>query len=259
MGDTERKLASVILAAGKGTRMKSNLAKVLHPLCGKPMLHYSITLARAIGSERIVPVVGHQAEEIQRLFSDTDLTFAFQKEQLGTAHALLQATAALHNFEGDVLILCGDVPLLLPSTVETLVDHHRSHNASITVVTTFLADPGSYGRVIRGEGNSVVKIVEARDATEKEQEINEINTGIYCAERSFLFDALDKIGNENAQGEYYLTDIFEIAGRENRRTLAFVLNDPVEAMGINTVEELKQAKEIMKKRKKGTYKVDFIT
>ncbi|MBN2845611.1 MAG: NTP transferase domain-containing protein [Deltaproteobacteria bacterium] len=251
MGDTTRKLASVILAAGKGTRMKSDLAKVLHPLCGKPMLHYPIALARAIGSKRIVPVVGHQAEEIQRLFSDDDLTFALQREQLGTAHAVLQAKAALHDFVGDVVILCGDVPLLLPSTVESLVDHHRSHNAAITVVTTFLADPGSYGRVIRGEGDTVVKIVEARDATEKEKEINEINTGIYCAERKFLFESLDQIGNENSQGEYYLTDIFEIAGRENRNALPFVVDDSVEAMGINTVSELQQANEIMKKRGDG--------
>ncbi|MBW2638396.1 MAG: NTP transferase domain-containing protein [Deltaproteobacteria bacterium] len=251
MSDTERNLASVILAAGKGTRMKSDLAKVLHPLCGKPILHYSIALARAIGSKRIIPVVGHQAEEIQRLFNEADLTYALQKEQRGTAHAVLQAKAALHNFEGDVVILCGDVPLLQQSTVESLVEHHRSHNASITVITTFLTDPGSYGRVIRGEGDSVVKIVEARDATDKEKEIKEINTGIYCAERRFLFESLDQIGNENAQGEYYFTDIFEIAGRENRRTLPVVLDDPVEAMGINTVSELKQANEIMKKRRGG--------
>ncbi|MEA3470997.1 MAG: NTP transferase domain-containing protein [Thermodesulfobacteriota bacterium] len=249
MGNTERKLASVILAAGKGTRMKSDLAKVLHPLCGKPMLHYSIILARAIGSERIVPVVGHQAETIQSLFNEGDLTFALQKEQHGTAHAVLQAKAALHNFEGDVVILCGDVPLLLPSTVESLIEHHRSHNASLTVLTTFLTDPGSYGRVIRGEGDTVLKIVEARDATEREEEIKEINTGIYCAESRFLFESVDQIGNENAQGEYYFTDIFEIARRENRRALPFVLDDPIEAMGINTVSELKRANEIMKKRR----------
>lgn len=251
MGDTERKLASVILAAGKGTRMKSDQAKVLHPLCGKPMLHYSITLARDIGSERIVPVVGHQAEKIKRLFNEDDLIFALQKEQRGTAHAVLQAKAALYNFTGDVVILCGDVPLLLPSTVESLVEHHRSHNASLTVLTTFLTDPGSYGRVIRGEEDTVLKIVEARDATEEEKEIREINTGIYCAESRFLFEAVDQIGNENAQGEYYLTDIFEIAGRENRTALPFVLDDPVEAMGINTISELKRANEIMKKRTKG--------
>lgn len=252
MDNRERKLASVILAAGKGTRMKSDLAKVLHPLCGKPMIHYSIALARAIGSDRIVPVVGHQAEEIQRLFSNADLTFALQKEQLGTAHAVLQAKTALQDFEGDVIILCGDVPLLLQSTVESLVEHHRSHNAAITVITALLADPGSYGRVIRGEGNTVVKIVEAKDATEEEKDIKEINTGIYCADSHFLFESLDQIGKENAQGEYYLTDIFEIARRKNRRALPFVLNDPAEAMGINTVWELKQAKEIMKKRGEGT-------
>ncbi len=251
MDNTTRKLASVILAAGKGTRMKSDLAKVLHPLLGKPMLHYSITLARVIGSERIVPIVGHQAEEIQRLFNDADLTFVLQEEQLGTAHAVLQAREALLNFEGDVVILCGDVPLLLASTVERLIDHHRSHNASLTVLTTFLTDPGSYGRVVRGEGERVLKIVEARDATEQERKINEINTGIYCADRKFLFESLDQIGNENAQGEYYLTDIFEIAERERRKALPFVVDDPLEAMGINTVSELEQANEIMKKRGSG--------
>jgi len=251
MGNNGRKVATVILAAGKGTRMKSSIAKVLHPLCGKPMLHYSIALARAIGSERIVPVVGHQAERIQSLFNDVDLTFALQKEQLGTAHAVLQAKQALHDFEGDVVILCGDVPLLLPSTIEGLIDHHHSHEASITVVTTFLADPGSYGRVIRSEGDTVMKIVEARDATDKEKKIKEINTGIYCAERRFLFESLDHIGKENSQGEYYLTDIFEIGGRQHRKTLPFVLDDSVEAMGINTLSELKRAEEIMKKRTNG--------
>lgn len=251
MGKTERKLASVILAAGKGTRMKSDLAKVLHPLCGKPMLYYSIQLARDIGSEIIIPVVGHQAKEIKRLFNDADLTFALQREQLGTAHALLQAKDILHNFEGDVVILCGDVPLLLPSTVEDLIAYHRLHDAAVTVVTTFLKDPGSYGRVIRGEGERVLKIVEAKDATDKEKEIKEINTGIYCAERRFLFEAVDQIGNENAQGEYYLTDIFEIAERENRTALPFVLYNSVEVMGINTEPELKKAEGIMKKREKG--------
>jgi UDP-N-acetylglucosamine diphosphorylase/glucosamine-1-phosphate N-acetyltransferase len=244
-------LASVILAAGKGTRMKSDLAKVLHPLCGKPMLHYSIALAREIGSEKIVSVVGHQAETIKKTFSDRDLIFALQKEQLGTAHAVMQARDALHDFEGTVVILCGDVPLLLPATVKALVAYHHSHNASLTVLTALLPNPESYGRVIKGEGNTVLKIVEARDATEKEKKIKEINTGIYCAESRFLFHALDRIGKDNAQGEFYLTDIFEIAERENRTALSFVIDDPVEAMGINTASELKKANHIMEKRGNG--------
>ncbi|TFG90186.1 MAG: bifunctional UDP-N-acetylglucosamine diphosphorylase/glucosamine-1-phosphate N-acetyltransferase GlmU, partial [Syntrophobacterales bacterium] len=244
----QRSLAAVILAAGKGTRMKSDLTKVLHPICGRPMVWYVAALARQVGAEKNVVVVGHQASMVMEAMAGEDLIYAVQKEQLGSAHAVLQAGRALRGFDGDVLILCGDVPLLLPATIEALLETHRSNKGAITVMTALLDDPGSYGRVVKNEAGEVLKIVEARDANEEEKAIKEINTGIYCAERSFLFDAVRKIGNVNTQGEYYFTDIFEIARRQQRRTGSFILRDPSEAMGINTIDDLKTAERIMKAR-----------
>jgi len=241
-------VAAVILAAGKGTRMKSDLVKVLHPICTRPMVWYVAALAREVGAEKVVAVVGHQAALVREAMAGEDLIYAVQEEQLGSAHAVLQAADALDGFEGDVLILCGDVPLLLPSTIETLLASHRAHRGVITVMTALLDDPGSYGRVVKNEAGEVLKIVEARDANEEEKAIREINTGIYCAQSDFLFDAVRKIGNTNAQGEYYFTDIFEIARREGRRTGSFIIPDPSEAMGINTGDDLHAAEEIMKTR-----------
>ena len=241
-------LATVILAAGKGTRMKSDLAKVLHPVCGEPMLWYVVELAQNLGSEKTVVVTGHQAAIIKDAMKGQDLIYVYQAKQLGTAHAVLQADYALRGFDGDVLILCGDVPLLLPSTIKGLLENHRANSAAITVMTAILDDPGSYGRVVKNEDGDVLKIVEARDAGAEEKMIKEINTGIYCAENAFLFEAVRKIDNKNAQGEYYFTDIFEIARRENRKTGSFIVDDPPEAMGINTPDDLKAAERIMRGR-----------
>lgn len=244
----QRRVAAVILAAGKGTRMKSDLVKVLHPICERPMVWYVAALAREVGAEKTVVVVGHQASQVMEALAGEGLTYAVQEEQLGSAHAVLQADEALRGFDGDVLILCGDVPLLLPGTVEALLARHRAHGGVITVMTALLDDPGSYGRVVKDEAGDVLKIVEARDASAEEQEIREINTGIYCARSDFLLEAVRKIGNANAQGEYYFTDIFEIARREGRRTGSFIIPDPSEAMGINTREDLKRAEGIMEAR-----------
>ncbi len=240
-------LATIILAAGKGTRMKSDLAKVLHPICGKPILWYVVALARNLGSEKTVIVTGHQADLVKEATKGEDLVFVCQKEQMGTAHAVLQAGDALRDFDGDVLILCGDVPLLLPSTIEGLLEKHRAGGA-ITVMTAILDDSGSYGRVVKNEEGDVLKIVEARDAGAEEKMIKEINTGIYCAENAFLFEAVRKIDNKNTQGEYYFTDIFEVARMENRKTGSFIIDDPSEAMGINTTDDLKAAEGIMRGR-----------
>ena len=248
---TERKkgrFSTIVLAAGKGTRMKSSLVKVLHPLCGRPMLTYPVAVAREAGSERIVVIVGHQAEPVKESITDKELIFVEQREQLGTGHAVLQARDSFLDFDGTILILCGDVPLLMPSTVRGLLDRHFSEDAEVTVLTTILADPFGYGRIVKGRGGDVLKIVEERDATLEEKKIREINTGIYCVESSFLFEAIADIGNKNVQGEYYLTDIIEIARKRGYAVESFVTNDPAEVMGINTPDDLERAGRIIEGR-----------
>jgi UDP-N-acetylglucosamine diphosphorylase/glucosamine-1-phosphate N-acetyltransferase len=242
-GDTrgERGFSAIILAAGKGKRMKSDLAKVLHPLCGLPMLAYPVAAARAAGAEKIVVVIGHQAGRIREEFQDQGLIFVEQKEQLGTGHAVLQAAEAFRDHDGTIIILCGDVPLIRPETVMSLYDRHRSEGATVTVLTTIPEDPAGYGRVVKADGGGVVKIVEEKDAAPEEKWIREINTGIYCVESRFLFSAVASLGNRNAQREYYLTDIVEIACNNGLRARASLAPDPVEVMGINTAEELERA------------------
>lgn len=233
--------STIILAAGKGKRMKSDLAKVLHPLCGVPMLTYPVATARAAGAEKIVVVIGHQAGQIREKFRDQGLIFTEQREQLGTGHAVLQAAEAFQEYDGTIVILCGDVPLIRPETVRSLIDRHRTEGAAVTVLTTIPEDPAGYGRVVKADSGSVVKIVEEKDATTEEKKIREINTGIYCVESRFLFPAVAGLGNRNAQREYYLTDIVEIACHNGLRANSSVAPDPVEVMGINTPGELEMA------------------
>jgi UDP-N-acetylglucosamine diphosphorylase/glucosamine-1-phosphate N-acetyltransferase len=244
-----QKLATLILAAGQGTRMKSSLAKVLHPLHGKPMLSYPVDLAKKVGSGEIAVIVGHQADLIEETMDSEDLVFILQREQLGTGHAVLQAREHFKSFEGTVLILCGDVPLLRTSTVRELIEHHHAANAAVTVMTTLLEDPASYGRIVKGAGDSILRIVEARDASDEIKKIQEINTGIYCVEAPFLFEAVAEIGNRNAQGEFYLTDIIAIAVDKGEKTQAYIAVNSLEVMGINTKEELEKAEGLLEKEK----------
>jgi len=239
-------LATIILAAGKGTRMKSDLAKVLHPIDGRPMLSFPVAVARKVGSREVVVIVGHQAELIEEMMKDEELVFITQKEQLGTGHAVLQARDHFRRFEGTVLILCGDVPLLRSRTVGDLIVFHRAEKAAVTVMTTVLEDPAGYGRVVKDEGGAITRIVEARDATEEEKEIKEINTGIYCAEAPFLFEAVGEIDNHNAQGEFYLTDIVAVALRKGKKACSFIAADHREVMGINTQGELEEAEKVLR-------------
>ncbi|MFO7568648.1 MAG: NTP transferase domain-containing protein [Smithellaceae bacterium] len=244
----DRKLRSLILAAGKGTRMKSDLAKVLHPLLGRPLISYVVGAARAVGSEKLIVIVGHQADAVCEAVAGDDLMYVDQKDLLGTGHAVLQAAGAFDGFAGTVLILCGDVPLLSEMTIQALLQRHRESLAEVTVMTIVLDDPGSYGRVIKDENGDVIKIVEARDATPEEKKVCEINTGIYCVESPYLFAAVAQIGNQNAQKEYYLTDIIDISRRGGRKVASFVASDPIEVMGINTPEELTRAARYLENR-----------
>ncbi|MDD5534017.1 MAG: NTP transferase domain-containing protein [Syntrophales bacterium] len=244
----EDSIATIILAAGKGTRMKSPLAKVLHPLLGKPMLMFTVERARVIGSSRIVVVIGHQADLIRDTVRDPSLTYVVQERQLGTGHAVLMTEPSLRDFRGTILILCGDVPLLRKYTLDKLMEEHSSSRADLTVLTVVLDNPSGYGRIVRGEGGIIRKIVEDKDSSADEKKIREINTGIYCARSGFLYEAVAQIRNENAQGEYYLTDIVGIAGRSGLRACASVAEDFREVLGINTVEELSAAEAILRDR-----------
>jgi len=231
----------VILAAGKGTRMKSEKAKVLHELNGKPLLHYSIEAAKKAGAEKIVAVIGHQAATVREVFADSGCIFVEQNPQLGTGHAVLQARDLLSDYDGLTVILCGDVPLLKPVTIKSLVDNHVAEKAVVSVLTTLPPPPHAYGRIVKDHKGNVLKIVEHKDATEDEKKIDEINTGIYCVNTKFLFHVLGKVTNDNQQKEYYLTDIVEIAVREGQKVKSFIASDDVEVMGINTLEELARA------------------
>ncbi len=254
MKTEDKTFATLILAAGKGTRMKSDLVKVLHPVAGRPMLDYVLNLAEQMGSSRIALIIGHQAELVESRYGSRGLTFVYQREQLGTGHAVLQAAEAFEDYRGTILILCGDVPLLQVSTVRDLMDRHRSSGAALTVLTTLLENPFGYGRVVKDAGGSVLGIVEHRDATEEQRKVREINTGIYCAENPFLFEAVREIGNDNAQKEYYFTDIFAIARRKGVRTASVIAPDPGEVMGINSPDDLARATQIVQDRLKENLK-----
>lgn len=238
---------ALILAAGKGTRMKSDMAKVLHVLEGNPLLYYSLEAARNSGAQKIIVIVGHQSDKVREIFPDSDLGFVEQIPQLGTGHAVMQAKEALCDYKGLTVILCGDVPLLKPETIRSLISHHQDAQASVTVLTTEPPGPHAYGRIVKNNQGDILKIVEHRDATEMERKILEINTGIYCVDTPFLFAALAQIKNDNQQKEYYLTDIVEIARREHRKVHAFLTADYIEVMGINTLEELRKAGEYLQK------------
>lgn len=229
--------------------MKSEKAKVLHEIGGRPMLSYVLDAASELGSQKTVVIVGHQADKVRDLFSESGVIFAEQKEQLGTGHAVMQAGKALSRFKGDVLILSGDVPLITKGTLEGLMDTHKKEKATVTVLTAEPENPYGYGRVIKDPRGNIRKIVEEKDATAKEKTVKEINTGIYCVDSAFLFEALKTIKPQNVQKEYYLTDIVGIAVKDRKRVSASKIRDFKEAMGINSRIELAEAECIIRLKK----------
>ena len=200
---------AVILAAGQGTRMKSKLYKVLHPVCGKPMVQHVVDQISKLNIEQIVTVTGHGADEVKAQLGNQS-EYVLQEEQLGTAHAVMQTKELLSGKQGTTLVICGDTPLIKAETMEALFQYHTEKEAKVTVLTAQASDPTGYGRIIRNESGFVEKIVEHKDASDEERMISEINTGTYCFDNQALFDALDLVKNDNIQGEYYLPDVLEI-------------------------------------------------
>jgi len=265
-----RGVGVVVMAAGKGTRMRSGRAKVLHHVAGRPMVLYAVDLALKVAGNRIAVVVGHQAEDVRRVIEEgiaeksgaESVAVVQQAEQLGTGHAVLQSRPVFGTHTGaapsEYLVLNGDTPLLRERTVRELLRVHRSKRAAVTLLTTNLDDPAGYGRVIRRESgkeqrgtaasSDVLKIVEDRDATPSEREVQEINVGTYVVSGDFLFQALDRLEPHNAQGEYYLTDIVGMAVDQRRRVVAVRLQDAEEGMGVNTRRQLAAAEQAIRQQ-----------
>ena len=237
----------IVLAAGKGTRMKSKLYKVLHQVCGKSMVEYVVEAAQAIKPDKIVTIVGNGAEEVKKVLADKS-EFVLQKKQLGTGDAVLTASDELAAEKGATLVITGDTPLFTSQTFQKLFNYHQSKGNAATVLTAQAPNPYGYGRIIRDDQDNVLRIVEQKDGTADELKINEINTGVFCFDNQLLFSALKKVDNQNAQGEYYLTDVLEILRNEGQRIGAYKMPDFSESLGVNDRYALAQATKIMQKR-----------
>lgn len=238
---------AVVLAAGQGTRMKSKLYKVLHPVCGKPMVEHVVDQISTLDVDKVVTIVGHGAEKVQEHLAGKS-EFVKQEEQLGTAHAVLQAKPELAGKDGVTLVVCGDTPLIEASTMEALLKYHHEKRAKATILTTVIENPTGYGRIIRDDLGIVEKIVEHKDATEKEQRISEINTGTYCFDNKALFEALENVSNDNVQGEYYLPDVIKILKDLDEVVAAYRMESFEESLGVNDRIALAEASKLMQRR-----------
>jgi len=250
-----RPFSTLILAAGQGKRMRSGRVKLLHAVAGSPMVCHVARAAASLRPSRLAAVVGNQADQVvAALRADPDLvaaglTFVTQASQLGTAHAVLQAEPLLKGSKGDLLILNGDVPLITAGTLRALLRHHRRRGAAATLLTTIVEDPSGYGRVVRDEDGELVSIVEDRDASPSQKRIREINAGLYCADLSVLFGALRQTRRSNAQGEYYLPDLFPILKKRKRRVEAYRHPGTEEVLGVNDRRELADAGKTLYRRR----------
>ncbi|HLB94656.1 MAG TPA: bifunctional UDP-N-acetylglucosamine diphosphorylase/glucosamine-1-phosphate N-acetyltransferase GlmU [Nitrospiria bacterium] len=244
-----KSLTAIILAAGLGRRMKSKQAKVLHPLAGRPMVTYPVERAQGLGIDKIVVVVGHQAERVKEVLAPLGVEVVHQAQPRGTGDAVLQTREALTRIHGPILILNGDAPLITEQTLKRLIKTRETEKATLTLLTAVLSEPEGYGRVIRDRSGQIRKVMEEKDATPSEQAIREINTGFYIVDRAFLFDALESLKTDNSQREYYLTDIVAAAAKQHVRLAAVRLDEDVEeVMGVNTRMDLALAEKIMRRR-----------
>lgn len=242
MGQT----AAIILAAGQGSRMRSKQAKVLHPLAGLEMVNHAVRSVRLAAFDRIIVVVGYQAEKVQGVLEQ--VTLAEQKEQLGTGHAVNQCREILRDFDGPVLVTYGDTPLFRSETFRELVQFHQQGQAGATILTAIFADPTGYGRIVRDREGNVLGVVEHKDANERERQITEINTGTYCFDSKLLFEYLAQITPDNVQAEYYLPDVLPLMLQGGHTIRGYVLEDATESMGINDRIQLSQAEAILRDR-----------
>ena len=238
LGEDMREIGVILLAAGQGTRMRSDLPKVLHPLGGKPLLLHALRTAQRLKPSRIAVIIGHGADRVRQVYSGGDVSWAIQEQQLGTGHAVLCAREAFEDFAGDIVILSGDVPLIRETTLRAMVEHHRRTQAAATLLTACLAQPTGYGRILRDSHGVLAGIVEEKDASDEQRQIREVNAGVYVAAAPFIFAALSGVKNNNRQGEYYLPDIVTV-GLAHKKVIETVgVEDAREMMGVNTREEL---------------------
>lgn len=235
--------AVLILSAGKGKRMNNpNLPKVLAPLDGKPLMWYVVKTAKNLNADRIIGIVGHHKDMVIEYINSefNSIEFVEQKEQLGTGHAVDQASELLSGFQGNVLILCGDVPLLTAGTLQSFILNHETNSADLSVLSAETENPFGYGRIVRDSEGNFQKITEEKDADEEIRKVKEINSGVYFVKSELLFDALKNVSNNNAQGEYYLTDVVEILKRQSKKVIAYRGAKFEELQGVNSPEQLKE-------------------
>jgi bifunctional UDP-N-acetylglucosamine pyrophosphorylase/glucosamine-1-phosphate N-acetyltransferase len=252
-------LCTVILAAGQGTRMRSKLPKVVHPLAGLPMIAYVVEACRAVPAKRTVVIVGYQAERVRAALDGEPVEFVVQEEQRGTGHALRQAEAAFSGFEGDLLVLPGDAPLLTASTLDALVHAHRKATAQATVLTAEVPNPDGYGRVVRDDRGVLLRIVEEPEATKDERRIREINASVYCFAAPPLFDAIRAIAPSPVKGEFYLPDVIALLRQRGGLVQAYLATDPDEARGVNSRGDLAEVHRLLWRKTADRLMADGVT
>jgi bifunctional UDP-N-acetylglucosamine pyrophosphorylase/glucosamine-1-phosphate N-acetyltransferase len=245
--DEVKEFIAIVLAAGEGKRMKSNQSKVLHKILGKPIIKWVYDSIKRAGVEDCIFVVGHKSDQVKEYLGE-EKKYAMQDKQLGTGHAVMQAKDQMKDYSKYVIVLCGDTPMITELTIQKTMEFHKQHNNSATVITAQMKDPTGYGRIIRSGDDDVLRIVEHKDATVEELAIDEVNSGMYCFTTEHLIEMLGKLGNDNSQGEYYLTDTLELLIKSGRRVGAIKVDDPSEIFGVNDRVHLAEATEILKTR-----------